>query len=175
MDSNYVKNIIRDVPDFPKPGILFKDLTTLFSDPKALRETVKSFVDKYKNAGITKVVGIESRGFLLGPIVAYELGAGFIPVRKPGKLPFKTFSQEYELEYGSDKIEIHADALNANDVVLLHDDLLATGGTMEAAITLVQQFGCSIEAISFIVELSFLEGRKRLENKKMDVYSMITY
>ncbi len=175
MDKEVVKSIIRDIPDFPKPGILFKDVTPLFQDAEAWSHVVDFFYEKFKDKGITKIVGVESRGFLLGPALALRLGVGFVPIRKPGKLPWKTYSESYDLEYGSETIEIHQDALSKDDVVIIHDDLLATGGTMGAAINLVNNFGATIEEVSFIVELNFLEGRKKLEEKSVDVYSYIQY
>lgn len=153
---------IRDVKDFPVKGIVFKDLTTVFDKPECLRWMRDEIVNLYRAYGITKVVGIESRGFILAPAVAMELGAGFVPVRKPGKLPAETIEVSYAKEYGTDTIQMHKDALNENDVVLLHDDLLATGGSMAAALELVRKFGVKKVYINFIVELEFLEGRKAL-------------
>ena len=174
MNLQEIKSTIRDVNDFPKPGIVFKDLTTLFKNKEAFHSTVDLFVEQYKNAGITKVVGIESRGYFLGPVIAYLLGASFVPVRKPGKLPSKTYSEAYDLEYGTDGIEIHSDAIDEHDVVLLHDDLLATGGTMEAAINLVKRFNPKSIEVSFIVELGFLKGRQKLM-ADTNVFSLIKY
>ena len=153
---------IRDVKDFPVEGIIFKDLTTVFDKPECLRWMRDEIVNLYRAYGITKVVGIESRGFILAPAVAMELGAGFVPVRKPGKLPAETIEVSYAKEYGTDTIQMHKDALNENDVVLLHDDLLATGGSMAAALELVRKFGVKKVYINFIVELEFLNGRKAL-------------
>lgn len=153
---------IRDVKDFPLPGIIFKDLTTVFDKPECLRWMRDEIVNLYRAYGITKVVGIESRGFILAPAVAIELGAGFVPVRKPGKLPAETIEVSYEKEYGTDTIQMHKDALNENDVVLLHDDLLATGGSMAAALELVRKFGVKKVYINFIVELEFLNGRQTI-------------
>lgn len=153
---------IRDVKDFPVKGIVFKDLTTVFDKPECLRWMRDEIVNLYRAYGITKVVGIESRGFILAPAVAMELGAGFVPVRKPGKLPAETIEVSYAKEYGTDTIQMHKDALNENDVVLLHDDLLATGGSMAAALELVRKFGVKKVYINFIVELEFLSGRKAL-------------
>ncbi len=155
-----LKKIIRDVPNFPKEGIIFKDITTLLKDSEAFQFTLNHLFELSKNKGITKVVGIESRGFIFGGALANKLNAGFVPIRKPGKLPSKKISQEYSLEYGIDSIEIHEDALNSNDIVLLHDDLLATGGTMKAACSLVESLGAKVEQISFIIELNFLSGRE---------------
>ena len=158
-----LKSAIRDVPDFPKKGILFKDLTTAFKNPDILDFIVKTICDIYKQSGITKVVGIESRGFVAGSIIANKLGVGFILARKPGKLPADTYKQTYQLEYGEDAIEIHKDAISKEDVVLIHDDLLATGGTAEAAIKLMRKAGARQIYLNFIVELSFLDGKNKLE------------
>jgi adenine phosphoribosyltransferase len=158
-----LKLAIRNVPDFPKPGIQFKDITTALKDPSILIDTADFLYEMYKDKGITKVVGIESRGFILGSILAYKLGAGFVLLRKPGKLPAHTFKVEYQLEYGTDSIEIHQDALAKDDVILLHDDLLATGGSAAAAIKLIQQFDCKELLINFLIELDFLQGRQQLE------------
>lgn len=164
---------IRDVKDFPVPGIIFKDLTTVFDKPECLRWMRDEIVNLYRAYGITKVVGIESRGFILAPAVAMELGAGFVPVRKPGKLPSETIEVSYAKEYGTDTIQMHKDALNENDVVLLHDDLLATGGSMAAALELVRKFNVKKVYINFIVELEFLEGRKALGND-VEVSSLLS-
>ena len=164
---------IRDVKDFPVPGIIFKDLTTVFDKPECLRWMRDEIVNLYRAYGITKVVGIESRGFILAPAVAMELGAGFVPVRKPGKLPAETIEVSYAKEYGTDTIQMHKDALNENDVVLLHDDLLATGGSMAAALELVRKFNVKKVYINFIVELEFLEGRKAIGND-VEVSSLLS-
>lgn len=169
-----IKNSIRNIPDFPIPGIQFKDLTTLFKEADLLKETVEIIVDYYKDKGITKIVGIESRGFILGGILAYKLNAGFELIRKPGKLPSKTLKKEYSLEYGTNTIEIHEDALSSDDIVLVHDDLLATGGTSRAAIDLIEHFNVKNIYLNFIVELDFLEGRQQI-NSKYDTYSVIHY
>lgn len=155
---------IRNVPDFPVKGIMFKDLTTVFQRPDCLRWMRDEIVNQYRNCGITKVVGIESRGFILAPAVAIELGAGFVPVRKPGKLPSDTYEVSYAKEYGVDKIQMHKDALTADDIVLLHDDLLATGGSMAAALELVRKFGVKKVYINFVAELTALDGRKQLDS-----------
>jgi adenine phosphoribosyltransferase len=165
---------IRDIPDFPKKGILFKDLTTAFKKPEILRAISNDLFEYYSSSGITKVVGIESRGFIAGSVLASRLGAGFVPVRKPGKLPADTYAYEYDLEYGSDIVEIHKDALETNDIVLLHDDLLATGGTACAALELLKKFKVRKVMINFIVELSFLKGRDSIGDG-YDIYSMITF
>lgn len=168
-----LKSIIRSVTDFPKKGIMFRDITTLIKDPKGFDMALEKLYNLAKNKNITKVVGVESRGFIFGAALANKLNAGFVPVRKPGKLPADKIEESYELEYGTDKIEIHKDALNSDDVVLLHDDLLATGGTMEAACKLVEKLGAKIVQISFVIELSFLKGREKLQ--KYDVQSLIIY
>ena len=165
---------IRDIPDFPKNGILFKDLTTAFKKPEILGAISDDLYDYYSTSGITKVVGIESRGFIAGSILASRLGTGFVPVRKPGKLPADTYSYEYKLEYGTDTVEIHKDALDMNDVVLLHDDLLATGGTACAALELIKKFQVRKVIVNFIVELSFLKGRDSIGDE-YDIYSMIIF
>lgn len=168
-----LKELIRTVPDFPKEGIMFRDITTLLKSPEGYKQTLDELVNLAKNKGITKVIGIESRGFIFGGSLAEKLEAGFIPVRKPGKLPAPTVSESYILEYGSDSIEIHQDAIAPGDKVLLHDDLLATGGTMEAACKLVEKLGAEIVQISFLIELTFLNGREKLKN--YEVHSLIEY
>jgi Adenine/guanine phosphoribosyltransferases and related PRPP-binding proteins len=150
---------IRNVPDFPIPGIQFKDETTLFKDPDCLKELSDELYEMYKDKGITKVAGIESRGFIMGPILAARLGAGFVPIRKPGKLPADTVEESYNKEYGTDTIQVHKDAICEDDVVLLHDDLLATGGTMKAAIKLMKRFNPKDVYVNFIIELKDLNGR----------------
>ena len=171
---NLIKKSIRDVPDFPKKGILFKDLTTAFKDPGILRLMTDEIVDYYKDKGITKVAGIESRGFVAGSILAHQLEAGFVLIRKPGKLPAQTFSQEYELEYGTDSVEVHKDAFSPDDIVVLHDDLLATGGTAWAAMELINRIGVKKIYLSFIVELGFLKGRERI-GSGIDIQTLIKY
>lgn len=165
MTAQEVKNAIRNVPDFPVKGIQFKDITTALDKPECLRWMRDKMVETYKDKGITKVVGIESRGFILAPAVAMEIGAGFVPVRKPGKLPAETVEVSYQKEYGVDIIQIHKDALNENDIVLIHDDILATGGTMDAAIQLVKKMGVKKVYVDFILELVGLNGRELLEGK----------
>ena len=167
-----VEKAIRNVPDFPKPGILFKDITTALKDPDVFHFMADYLYEQYKDKGITKVVGIESRGFIMGSILAYRLNAGFILVRKPGKLPADTYTKSYALEYGEDRLEIHKDALTAEDVVLLHDDLLATGGSAGAAMDLINIFDVKKLMISFIIELGFLEGRKKFP-AAVEINSMI--
>lgn len=171
---DYVKSKIRDIVDFPKPGIVFKDLTTVFKDPEAFKTVGKSLAELYRNKGVTKVVGIESRGFIGGSIMAYEIGAGFVPARKPGKLPADTISASFEKEYGTDVIEIHRDAITPDDIVVIHDDLLATGGTMRAAYDLVKSMNPKAIYINFVVELSFLNGRNILPDG-VEVTSLIKY
>ncbi len=168
-----LKNLIRDIPNFPKDGIVFKDITTLLKNSKGLSNAAEELYNFAKDKGITKVAGIESRGFILGGMVAEKLDAGFIPIRKPGKLPAEKISESYSLEYGTDSIEIHKDAIQPGDRVLLHDDLLATGGTMEAACKLVEKLGGEVVQISFLIELNFLNGREKL--KAYDVRSIIQY
>ncbi|MCD6364843.1 MAG: adenine phosphoribosyltransferase [Planctomycetes bacterium] len=168
MDLN---KYIRDVPDFPKPGIIFKDITPLLGDSEALGETISQLAGSYDIADVDVVTGIESRGFIFGAAVAERLGAGFVPVRKPGKLPCETIRQSYELEYGQDAVEIHADAIQPGQRVLMVDDLLATGGTMAAACKLVERLGGRIVGITFVIELCFLSGRNALEG--YDVRSLM--
>lgn len=165
-------NYIREVPDFPKPGILFKDITTLLKDPAALDAAVRRLADPYRKADVSLVAGIESRGFILGAAVARDLGAGFVPIRKSGKLPAKTASASYALEYGTDSIEIHTDAIAPGQRVLLLDDLLATGGTMAAAVELVRGLGGQIPGIAFLIELTALDGRSRLKGE--DVTALVS-
>ena len=159
-----LEEYIRNVPNFPIEGIQFKDITTLAKDPLAFKESCDRIIDYFKNRGITKVAAIEARGYVWGGILAYQLGAGFILIRKPGKLPYKTVSEEYELEYGTDKIEMHVDAIEKGEKVLLFDDLLATGGTAKAACNLIEKAGGKVEGIVFIIELTgSLHGRNKLE------------
>ena len=170
-----LKAYIREIPDFPKPGILFYDITTLLKDPLALRMTVDRFVWLFTQRRIDKVIGIESRGFMFGPSVAYDLNAGFVPVRKPGKLPAKTVRQSYDLEYGSDAIEMHRDAIRPGENVLIVDDLVATGGTGLAVARMVESLGGKVHGFGFIIELTFLDGRKKIEEKGYEVVSLIQY
>lgn len=172
MTSEEVKQQIRNIPDFPVPGIQFKDITTALRQPDCLRWMRDEMVSLYKDKGITKIVGIESRGFIVAPAVAMELGVGFVPIRKPGKLPAETVEISYQKEYGVDTIQIHKDALCADDVVLLHDDLLATGGTMAAAVELVKKFGVKKVYVNFLIELDALRGRELLE-KQAEVDTLI--
>ena len=168
-----LRSLIRDIPDFPKPGIVFKDITPLLRSPRALEYCGEALAAPFRDQGVTAVVAIESRGFIFGTAVAYTLGRGFIPIRKPGKLPFKTRRNEYTLEYGSGVLEIHDDALTPDDRVLIVDDVLATGGTASAAAALVRDFGATIAGVAMLIELGFLEGRKCLPD--LTVHSLITY
>lgn len=169
-----LKKSVRNIPDFPLPGIQFKDVTPLFKTKESLSDLTSVLLEDYKEKGITKVVGIESRGFIMGPIIALELGAGFIPIRKPGKLPAEVYEEEYEKEYGIDKIQIHKDALTNEDVVLIHDDLLATGGTMYAAYKLIKKMNVKKIYINFIIELEELKG-KDVFPKEVEVKSIIKF
>ncbi len=168
-----LKELVRDIPDFPKKGIVFKDITPLLQNHSSLKEIVDKITDHYTNQRIDLIVGAEARGFLFGPAVAINLKAGFVPVRKPGKLPYETVSETYELEYGTDTLEIHRDAIKAGDNVLILDDLLATGGTMAACCKLVESLGGKIIGCAFIIELGFLNGKDLLG--KHDVFSLIQY
>jgi adenine phosphoribosyltransferase len=168
-----LKELVRDIPDFPKKGIMFKDITPLLQNPSSLKEIVNKITEHYANQKIDIVVGAEARGFLIGPAVAINLDAGFVPVRKPGKLPYETASETYELEYGTDTLEIHRDAIKAGDNVLMLDDLLATGGTMAASCKLVESLNGKIAGCAFIIELGFLKGKDLLS--KYDIFSLIKY
>ena len=168
-----IEQYIRDVPDFPKKGILFKDITPLLQSPRGLETTIAAMAEATNPSSFDVVCGIESRGFIFGTALAHHLGKGFVPIRKPGKLPWKTASESYQLEYGSDRIEIHVDAVRAGQGVLMVDDLLATGGTMEAALKLVRRIGGNPVACSFVIELAFLDGRKRLGD--VPVHSLLRY
>ena len=163
-ELNELKSFIREIPDFPKEGIVFYDITTLLQNPLGLRRAVDQFVWLFASLEVDKVVGIESRGFLFGPVLAYNLNAGFVPVRKPGKLPWETVEQSYELEYGYDSIEMHQDAVKPGERVLIVDDLIATGGTAHAATQLVESLGGVVSGLGFLLELSFLEGRAKLDH-----------
>lgn len=164
-----VKDYIRTIVDFPHDGIMFRDVTTLFADPRGFRMCIDQMLHPYAGAPIDKVVGLEARGFILGGAIAHQLGTGFVPIRKKGKLPGTTISQDYKLEYGEAIVEIHDDAIEAGDRILVVDDLLATGGTAEAGITLIERLGGDIVGCSFIVDLPELGGRKKLESMNMDV------
>ncbi len=169
------KSIIRTIPDYPKPGIMFRDVTTLFGNARAFRTTVDLLVQPYAGTRIDKVVGIEARGFILAGAVAHQLSVGFVPVRKKGKLPWRTIAQTYELEYGTDTVEIHEDAVGKCESVLLVDDLIATGGTAEAAIKLIEKAGGNVVGCSFIIDLPELMGRKRIENMGKKVLSLVEF
>ena len=168
-----LKKLIREVPDYPKPGILFYDLTTLLKDPQGFHTLIDRLCDHFRDHTIDIVAGIEARGFIFAPALAYRLGAGFVPVRKPKKLPAKTPAISYALEYGTDTLEIHEDAIRPGQRVIICDDLLATGGTAAATVKLVQQLGGIVEGAAFAVELTFLNGRKKLNG--LDVFSLIQY
>lgn len=173
MNKDLLLKNLRNVPDFPIPGIQFKDVTSLFKNPECLKELDKSLYELYKDCGITKIVGIESRGFVMASALALRLNAGFVPIRKPGKLPAETISETYSKEYGTDTIEIHKDAIDENDVILIHDDLLATGGTMLAAYNLIKKLNPRKIMINFIIELEGLNGRS-IFPKEADVKSLLT-
>lgn len=168
-----LKAHIRNIKDFPKQGIMFRDITTLLKNPEAMKFTSDKLLDFAKGLKIDKVVGIESRGFIFGSILSEKLNAGFVPVRKPGKLPAEKEKATYQLEYGTDTLEIHKDAITPGDNVLIHDDLLATGGTMEAVCKMIEKLGGNVVQISFIIELTFLKGREKL--KGYDVRSIVEY
>jgi adenine phosphoribosyltransferase len=168
-----LKKLIREIPDFPKPGILFYDITTLLKDKAGFKQVIDLLACRYQNADIDLVLGIEARGFIFAPALAYALGAGFIPVRKPRKLPSLCVSVSYDLEYGTDSLEIHKDALKPGDRVLIVDDLLATGGTAAATVRLVEQLGAQVAGAAFVVELTFLKGRQKLAG--LDVFSLLAY
>lgn len=168
-----LKNIIRDIPDFPKKGIIFKDITTLLADAKSFQRMVDSIANRYVGQRIDKVVGVEARGFIIGAALAYKLNAGIVLVRKPGKLPAETFKKSYDLEYGTDTLEMHKDAITKGERILIADDLLATGGTMGAVVDLVDSMGGEIVECCFMAELEFLNGRKKLPEGK--VFSLLTF
>ncbi len=170
---DHLRSKIRHVPDFPKPGILFYDITTLLADPTGFRETIDALAAPYAGQGIDRVVGIESRGFILAAALADRLGAGFVPIRKPGKLPAATLRESYALEYGTDALEIHADALGSGHHVLLVDDVLATGGTARAAVNLTQRLGSTLHGAAFLIELDFLKGRDQLP--QIPITSVLRY
>jgi adenine phosphoribosyltransferase len=170
---DHLKSLIREVPDFPKPGILFYDITTLLKDPLGLRTVIDGLSGRYSHEKIDKVVGIEARGFIFAPAVAYALQAGFVPVRKPGKLPAETERIEYQLEYGTDALEIHLDSIKEGDRVLIVDDVLATGGTARAVTDLVQNMGGDVAGLGFVIELDFLRGRDKLPG--MPIQALVRY
>ena len=168
-----IENYIRDIQDFPKPGIGFKDITPLLSNPEATNACLNLLVSTLQDKKITKVIGVESRGFFFGILLAQKLNVGFVPVRKPKKLPFETICASYELEYGTDTLEMHIDAIQKGDKVLIHDDVLATGGTAKAVCELVEQLGGEIVQLNFLMELSFLNGREKLGDK--EIFAALTY
>ncbi len=172
-NANHLKELIREVPDFPKPGINFYDITTLLKDKQGFRETIDSLQQHYANAPIDIVVGIEARGYFFAPAMAHALGAGFVPVRKPKKLPCLVRSVDYELEYGTDQLEIHADAIEPGQSVLIIDDVLATGGTASAVARLVELLGGKVAGLGFVIELTFLNGRQKLAGR--DVFALLQY
>ncbi len=173
MTLDNVRAAIRDIPDFPEPGIIFKDITPVLQDPVLMRVVTDNFVDRYRKRGITKILGIESRGFMFGTPVAREIDAGFVPVRKVGKLPHQTIAQSYDLEYGSATLEMHQDAIEKGEKVVIIDDLLATGGTAEAAVLLAKQLGADIVEVGVLIELAFLRGREVLRDAEL--YSQIVF
>ena len=168
-----LKKMIRDIPDFPKPGILFKDITTLIGDAKGFDATIQAMTDPFRSQRVDLVLGVESRGFIFGGAMAQQLGAGFVPIRKPGKLPAETIGEEYSLEYGVNRLEIHKDAVKPGQRVLIVDDLLATGGTARASASLARQLGAHVVSLVFAIELSFLEGRKALSD--LPVFCLLTF
>ena len=170
---NHLKSLIREVPDFPKPGINFYDITTLLKDADGFRETIDALADQFRDQKIDTVIGIEARGFIFAPALAYHIGAGFVPVRKPRKLPAECESISYDLEYGQDTLQVHRDAVGAGHRVLIADDLLATGGTAKAVVELVEKLGGEVVGLAFVIELEFLSGREKLS--KYDVRSLIQY
>ncbi len=170
-----IKASIKSIPDYPKPGILFRDVTSLMEDAAAYKATIEAMVEKYKDMGFTKIVGTEARGFLFGAPLALELGVGFVPVRKPGKLPRATIGQSYELEYGTDTLEIHTDAIVEGDKVLMVDDLLATGGTIEATTKLIRKLGGVVEHAAFVINLPEIGGDKRIEKLGIEVFSLCEF
>lgn len=170
-----IKSKIRTVPHFPKKGIMFRDITTLLQDAQGLKDVVTAFVERYNDAGIEVVAGIDARGFIIGGVLAHELGVGFIPLRKKGKLPYKTESVTYDLEYGTDTIEIHIDAVEKGQKILLVDDLLATGGTSLGACQLIEKLGGKIVEVAFIVDLPEVGGRKKLENAGYKIFTLVEF
>ena len=170
-----IQSLIRTIPDYPKPGIQFRDITTLIKDAQGFRATIDTLVERYRDRQITKVVGTEARGFIFGAPLAYALGVGFVPVRKKGKLPGKTTAHEYALEYGHDRIEMHDDAIDANDQVLVVDDLLATGGTAAATVMLVRGMGGHVVECAFVIDLPALGGRVKLEKMGLAVHTLVEF
>jgi adenine phosphoribosyltransferase len=172
-DAGWLKEYIRDIPDFPRPGVVFKDLTPLLANGEALSFAVGALAERFATAGVTKVVGIEARGFIIAAPIAVALQAGFVPVRKHGKLPWRTQAASYELEYGTDTLEVHADAVSATDRVLIIDDVIATGGTAAATVALLAGFSTEVVGLGFVVELAFLNGRQKLDG--CDVVALIDF
>ena len=170
-----LRALIRTIPDYPKPGILFRDITTLLGHAEGFRETIHAFTTRYAGRGVAKVAGIEARGFILGGAIAHHLGAGFVPVRKRGKLPHQTVGHDYELEYGTDRVEIHVDAIAPGERVLLVDDLIATGGTAEAAARLIEQVGGVLVETCFVIDLPALGGRRMLESRGRGVFTLVEF
>ena len=173
MKLKELKSMVREIPDFPKPGINFKDITPILQNSAAFRYIIRKMASKFKDKNITMVASAESRGFIFGAALAYKLGAGFVPLRKPGKLPYKTLKEEYKLEYGTDAFEIHVDGIKKGDNVLIVDDVLATGGTMRAAVNLIEKLEGKVAGIALLSELGFLKGREKLDG--YDIYSLIRY
>lgn len=171
----YIKSLIRTIPDYPKPGIQFRDITTLLADAKGFQQVIDDFYQRYKDQQIDKIVAIEARGFILGAALAYKLGLGFVPIRKAGKLPAETMGHDYVLEYGSDRVEIHADAISSNERILLIDDLIATGGTAEAAAALIQKLGGIIVECAFVIDLQDLGGANRLKQLGLTCYALCAF
>lgn len=172
-DFDY-ESLITDIVDYPQPGVVFKDITTLLKDPEGFHGTIDAIADHFKDAGVTKVMGAEARGFMIGAPVAYKLGAGFVPARKPGKLPREVVSETYELEYGTDELQVHADAMSSDDVVLIVDDLIATGGTAVAQVKLVEKFGAKLAGLGFLMELEFLNPRPAVAKATdAEVFSLV--
>ncbi|HIT45533.1 MAG TPA: adenine phosphoribosyltransferase [Candidatus Aphodovivens excrementavium] len=175
MTSFDFESLILDIPDYPEPGVVFKDITPLLKDPDGFAAVVDALADHFADCGVTKVVGAEARGFMIGAPVAYRMQVGFVPARKPGKLPRETFSQSYELEYGSDALEVHTDALSSSDVVLMIDDLAATGGTAAATAQLIEQTGAKVVGFGFVLELEFLHPRDELAKAcDAEVFSLVS-
>jgi adenine phosphoribosyltransferase len=170
-----LKALIRTIPDYPKPGIMFRDITTLLGDAKGFARTIDTFAERYAGMGIQRVAGIEARGFILGGALAHRLATGFVPIRKRGKLPWKTVGHDYELEYGSDRVEMHLDAIAPGDRVLLVDDLIATGGTALASIRLIERMGGTLAEACFIIDLPDLGGRKQLEREGVSVHTLVAF
>ena len=173
--TSLLEQAVHTIADYHKKGIMFRDVTGILENAEAFKLSISLLAEKFSDKGYTKIVGTEARGFLFGAPLATEMGLGFVPVRKPGKLPRETYSQDYELEYGTDTLEIHQDALSENDKVLIIDDLLATGGTIKATVTLIQKLGASVEDAGFIISLPDLGGEKRLEDLGLDVHSLLQY